>query len=503
MIYNKYDIKDLILILLISFHIFFWDIKLFNNFGLREIIVLGSIFFFSEIIKKNATFDLNRKKLYLKILIILSLISFHLGINTLMDGVKFDSTSILGLFGIIFLFLFIENYYNFIRNNLDKFIVVFLIVLIFSILISGIQITTKWEKENLGHCVFLFKFSNIIFKENSHLAMMLPGAIGYLFLSTNKIIYKYFYSILFCLFFILQNSMTLTAGAFILIFLIFIYEKKKLKYLIPSIVIFILLIGVKNYIETAQGSCLSKLNATVKAIVDVSIKQNTPSYEKETDLEKDLTFTEDSTENIISSDDKRKFFLKNKVVNTLPIQQYKFYSSDGNEIIRNEKNIFIDYVPKNKSGAFHDLPRIIYKDLFNLSTGVLINSINISIETLKERIFGWGLNRYERAFDYYMFNAIIFPPFYHEIFTLNYNDGSSNLTKSITEFGVIAFVFIPIIFFFFFTDKVNRNEKVFFLTIILTQLLRGAGYFNGGFAFSLIFIILTYLKRNENKKKNS
>ena len=44
----------------------------------------------------------------------------------------------------------------------------------------------------------------------------------------------------------------------------------------------------------------------------------------------------------------------------------------------------------------------------------------------------------------------------------------------------------------------NKYEKI--LTIIFTQVLRGAGYFNGGFAFSLIFIILTYLKKMKLKK---
>ena len=100
--------------------------------------------------------------------------------------------------------------------------------------------------------------------------------------------------------------------------------------------------------------------------------------------------------------------------------------------------------------------------MFNLSTAVLINSVNISFKSFKDRIFGWGINRYERAFDHYMFNSIILPPFYHEVFTLNYNDGSSNLTKSITEFGLLTFIFFPIFFYLFFTDKVNRYEKVFF-----------------------------------------
>ena len=463
---NPLDLKSSILILLISFHLFFWDIKLFNNFGLREIVAFGLVFVFLDILKKNVVINLDRKKLYKKIFGIILIFTLHLFSNIFLDGVRFDATSIYALTGIIILFLFIENYYNFIRNNLEKFIFFFLVVLIGSIFFSGIQITSEWEKENLGHCKFFFKFTNIIFKENSHLAMMLPAAIGYLFLTSNKIIYKYFYSFVFCIFFLLQNSMTLTVGLFILIFLIFIYEKKQLKYLIPSVVVFLILISTKNLIQTNQVSCLAKLNSTFSGLLNAS--------------------KEDISSN-------------NKVVNNVSNQDRIFYNIENKEVARNEKNLFLDLIRKDT--PYPKLPRKTYEKKFNLSAAVLINSINISFKTLKNRIFGWGVNRYERAFDYFMFNSIILPPFYHEVYTLNYNDGASNLTKSITEFGIISFIFIPLIFFFFFTDKVNRYEKIFFLTIILTQLLRGAGYFNGGFGFSIIFIILTYLKKNENKKK--
>ena len=96
-----------------------------------------------------------------------------------------------------------------------------------------------------------------------------------------------------------------------------------------------------------------------------------------------------------------------------------------------------------------------------------------------------------------MFNLIIIPPWYHEVYTLNYNDGASNFTKSLTEFGFIAFLFLIPLISFLFTKKINNKKKIFFLTLIITQLLRGAGYFNGGFAFCIIFVILTYLKKNE------
>ena len=161
--------------------------------------MFGLIFIFLDIFKKKDLIDLDRKKLYLKIFVIVSIFTIHLISNTFYDGVSFEITSFVIAIGIIFLFLFIEYYYNFIRNNLDKIIYIFLIILIASTF-SGVVATTEWEKQNLGHCVFLYKFQIVIFKENSHLAMMLPLAIGYLFLTSNKTKYKYFFSILFSIF---------------------------------------------------------------------------------------------------------------------------------------------------------------------------------------------------------------------------------------------------------------------------------------------------------------
>ena len=94
-----------------------------------------------------------------------------------------------------------------------------------------------------------------------------------------------------------------------------------------------------------------------------------------------------------------------------------------------------------------------------------------------------------------MFNLIIIPPWYHEVYTLNYNDGSSNFTKSFTEFGFLTFIFLIPLFYFIFSKRVKNKEKIFFLTLIITQILRGAGYFNGGFALSIIFIIINFLKK--------
>ena len=47
-------------------------------------------------------------------------------------------------------------------------------------------------------------------------------------------------------------------------------------------------------------------------------------------------------------------------------------------------------------------------------------------------------------------------------------------------------------------DNKNFSKNIFFYSIIITQLIRGAGYFNGGFLLSLFIILLLTLKQKKN-----
>ncbi len=99
-----------------------------------------------------------------------------------------------------------------------------------------------------------------------------------------------------------------------------------------------------------------------------------------------------------------------------------------------------------------------------------------------------------------MFNHIVIPYVYHEVYTLNYNDASANLPKLFTEFGIFTFLLFPLLIIFLFSKNISTDKKVFFLGIICTQLVRGAGYFNGGFLFSLIIILYTVLNLKKNEE---
>ena len=67
-----------------------------------------------------------------------------------------------------------------------------------------------------------------------------------------------------------------------------------------------------------------------------------------------------------------------------------------------------------------------------------------------------------------------------------------------TEFGIGSIAIFIYIFIFIFSKKISVENKIFLLPFAITQLLRGAGYFNGGFLLSIILIILLVHDKEKN-----
>jgi len=82
---------------------------------------------------------------------------------------------------------------------------------------------------------------------------------------------------------------------------------------------------------------------------------------------------------------------------------------------------------------------------------------------------------------------------------LNFNDGASNFAKIIVEFGWF-FIFFTLIFFYFliFCKNINFTIRFFLLAIIITQGIRGAGYYNGMFLFFVILILTSIYLNLQN-----
>ena len=152
---------------------------------------------------------------------------------------------------------------------------------------------------------------------------------------------------------------------------------------------------------------------------------------------------------------------------------------------------------KNLENKNLDMPKT---SLFYSTTiAVYARAATIGLNSFLERPLGWGLNRYISAFEYY---KVTIPSQIgdNDINLLNTKDGANNFSKLIVEFGIFAFVILFFIFKYFISNKILIEEKLFFISIVVVQLSRGAGYFNGGFLlcmFIILISILTKLKKND------
>ena len=112
--------------------------------------------------------------------------------------------------------------------------------------------------------------------------------------------------------------------------------------------------------------------------------------------------------------------------------------------------------------------------------------------------FGWGFQGYEFAYNDYNFKNDIFKKY---LKSYNNKDASNNFFKLITEFGIFSLFIYLLILYSLLSNKISTENKIFLIPFLITQSIRGAGYFNG--AFLLIFFLLTIIQFKEwqiNKK---
>jgi hypothetical protein len=132
----------------------------------------------------------------------------------------------------------------------------------------------------------------------------------------------------------------------------------------------------------------------------------------------------------------------------------------------------------------------------NLSSGIYFHALMIAKKSIFEKPFGWGVNRYDKAFEFFNKKN---PSKMERLNTFNNKDGTNNFVKMIVELGVFALIIYLFFFLFLVNKKIPLEYKLFYLPFVVTQSLRGAGYFNSGFSLIVFFMLFTYLKLN---KKN-
>jgi O-antigen ligase len=130
----------------------------------------------------------------------------------------------------------------------------------------------------------------------------------------------------------------------------------------------------------------------------------------------------------------------------------------------------------------------------NLSSGVYFFNSKIAFNSLMDRPFGWGLYNYQFAHQKY---SKITKSYIEGSSWLNNDDGANILFKSLVEMGIFSFLlYIPFLFFLF-CKKVDFQYKLLVAPPIVTQvLIRGSGFFNGGFIVFLILYFYLLFKKN-------
>ena len=465
---NLLIFKYLIIISVLSF-IFLSGLK-YEYFQFRFLII--TLFIFSIY---RFYLDLKYKK-YNSLIVFISITTLffsHLFFN--LKSPNFELNNYI-LFGYIFFFLifFISYFFtNEINGNLDSIINLFYYLMIISFLIGlfvfdQIKFTSfcggiPLKINELFDRTFYLKFDEFIFNENSHLGMIAPGCILYSFYKISKNKTNKLSNVLFLIFFlicILKNSTTLMLGTVLSLILIILFNYKSFSKIL--LILFGTIILVFSSVLVLSDQCNSRF---------------IPIYIKKVDILSNTQAT--NSENNKLLEDKRDKLNKSNVSEDLMIsiglpEKYSF--------------LIADFFHR-KSDDFYGLG--------SLSSAVIFHSFSISYKSILDKPFGWGMNGYENAFNYY--NKIN-PSEVSILNKLNKKDGSNNLSKILVEFGIFGIIFYLCLIFASYSKIIPLDYKMIYIPIIITQSLRGAGYFNSGFILIVFLLLFSYINAYKDKK---
>ncbi len=415
--------------------IFFWDIKINQIFQSKFLITILLLYFFLNL-KKNEAF---------KILIVNFLIIFFLFLHS----IYFVNYNVEYYFIFSLVFLFISNLVAYSLNKnfeliLKKsclyFILFFNLIFLYDLIFSNFYIYDHNDQHN-GMCRIFHTENktllNFFFIENSHIAMTSNGIVVYLLLNFSKLSNFYKINLIFFISSILLflGSLTLYLGLFLSVLFIMplLFKNRSRSLIILFLINLLIIINFNN------------CNIRITQI-----------------FESDKIFT--NKDNVVVSFN-------------------NFLSLDSLEEKISEKKI----KDKNKKRAFDEYGNI--KHGVNISTVVYLNHINFVVENLKENLFGIGFQNYEEFARKYAKNNNLIEN-YETQALVNINDGASNLNKLLVEFGYLNIIFGFLFFYCLYKNDYSFPVNCFIFTLVLTQAIRGAGYFNGGFIF-IIFILMS------------
>ena len=187
--------------------------------------------------------------------------------------------------------------------------------------------------------------------------------------------------------------------------------------------------------------------------------------------------------------------LKAEIIN---VKKLLVNFKDPNNKALNNKNLIIE-IDKTKKNFI----RIRDKNLNlnrnyrgSLSSDVFYHALKVTYQSFFIKPFGWGFQGYELAFNSYNNKNNIFK---QSLKKYNNKDASNNTFKIITEFGIFGVIFFLFLLYISLSQKISLENKIFIIPFLITQFIRGAGYFNGAFIL-MIFLLIVLRFKNINKE---
>ena len=443
--FTNFRLKEIILNFLIISFIFLFDMK-FEYFQFRYLIlflIIPCIFFILFHLK-----DKNYNFLISFLFLILFFLS-HIVLNLFIEKNEFSQFILFSIIYLIFIFVISFYFRNYINNNIffitKSFIIIFLASVFYSLynfrydvpyFCGGIpDIFNIIDHNPVPGKYVRLSFKELIFLENSHLGMIAPSVLIYYLY---KIISKHtnlFENIIFFLFLFIcfiKSSTTLLLGISISLIILIIF----------------------NFRILSRSITLSYLLLT---ILSLSI----------------LAFNDEC---------------KTRFAPYIPEIETKLN-------IQNKQNSENDIIKPKLNNISQKIESILNIG-GSLSSGVYYHALSIGKQSIFEKPFGWGLNRYEDAFVYF---GKINPSDIEILDDFNRKDGTNNFIKILVEFGIFGLIIYFFTFLFLVDKSIPIELKLFYLPFIITQSIRGAGYFNGGFALIVFLIIIHYISLKKIK----
>lgn len=461
--------KEIILstiIFLIS--IFFWDIKINYIIQSKFLIIFLVIYFFLNFKKSES----------LKFLIINLLIVFLLFLHS----IYFVNYNIGNYFIFSLLFFFISNCiaYNLninfeliLKKSCLYFILIFNLIFCYDVIFSDFYVYDHINQHN-GMCIIFHTedklLLNFFFIENSHVAMTATSIIIYLFLNFPKL--SNFYKINFIFFIssilLFLGSLTLYLGLFLSIIFIspYLFKKNKSKSII--ILLFINLLIIFSF-----NNCKLRI---------LQIFESDNLFLKEDNVVSEINEFLDFIPKKLDSISKKLDPISKKLDRISKKEIKKELSEDTN------------------FRAFDADGNVKYG--INVSTVVYVNHLNFVVDNFEKHIFGIGFQNYESyAIEHAKKDHLI--ENYKTQALINISDGASNLNKLIVEFGILNIIFVFLFFYCLLKNNYSFEVNCFIFTLVLTQSMRGAGYFNGGFIFIIVILISSVFSKKSNNTSTS